>query len=129
MKPLVLVDDNADQVELMALAIGRLGLRCSVVAFDSGAACLAALERGVVAPGLIVIDVAMPGMDGPATVRCIRLLAGGRQVPIVVLSTSDLPCDRQRSQAAGADAYVLKPLLDRTWVETVQDVMTHWNGG
>jgi CheY-like chemotaxis protein len=126
MKALVLVDDDPDQVELMLLAIKALDLKCSVVAFGSGAACIAALERGVVAPGLIVLDVSMPGLDGPDTASRIRAIAGHGSVPIVMLSTSNLPSDRGRARAARADGYVLKPTFDRSWVDAFTDIMEYW---
>ena len=129
MKALVLVDDNADLVELVVLALQTMRVKRSVVAFTSGAECIDAIERGVVVPGLIVLDVNMPGLDGPATARRIRAMRGQAEWPIVMLSTSDLATDRDAAVSAGADAYVLKPLLGRTWTDAMREVMEHWADG
>jgi CheY-like chemotaxis protein len=129
MKALVLVDDNADLVELVVLALRTMRVQLSVVAFTSGAECIDAIERGVVAPGMIVLDVNMPGLDGPSTARRIRAIRGLPALTIVMLSTSDLAADRDASASAGADAYVLKPLLGRTWTDAIREVMEHWTDG
>jgi CheY-like chemotaxis protein len=129
MKALMLVDDNSDLVELVVLTLRALRVQRSVVAFTSGAECIDAIERGAVVPGLIVLDVNMPGLDGPATARRIRAMRGLATLPIVMLSTSDLQADRDASVSAGADAYVLKPLLGRTWSDAIRDVMEHWTDG
>jgi CheY-like chemotaxis protein len=126
MKALVLVDDDADLVELVVLALRVLQVQRSVAAFTSGAECIAAIERGAVVPGLVVLDVNMPELDGPATARRIRAVQGMAAVPIVMLSTSDLKVDQQASHNAGANAYVLKPMLGRTWRDVIRDVMAHW---
>ncbi|AKJ30338.1 response regulator [Caldimonas brevitalea] len=126
MKELVLVDDNPDQLELLSLALEVSPLARPVVTFGSGSDCVQALERGVVTPGLVVLDVNLPGLDGPDTVRRIRRIATAAGVPIVMLSTSDQAGDIQRSRDSGADGYVLKPHGDRSWADVIAELMRHW---
>ncbi|MCW7536550.1 response regulator [Aquabacterium sp. A7-Y] len=126
MKELVVVDDNPDQIELMVLAIAALGLSRPVVTFASGLECANALERGVVQPGLVVLDVNLPGLDGPGTVRRLRAVRGLAGVPVVMLSTSDQHSDMQRSRESGADGYVRKPYGERSWADVISELMRHW---
>jgi two-component system response regulator MprA len=74
------------------------------VAADGGAA-LAAAERS--APDLIVLDVAMPDLDGLSVTR--RLRAKGLATPILMLTARDSVPDRVAGLEAGADDYLVKP--------------------
>ena len=73
-------------------------------ATDGGAA-LAAVERA--APDVLVLDVAMPGLDGLAV--CRRLRAKGLLFPILLLTARDGLSDRVAGLDAGADDYLVKP--------------------
>src|SRR5438128_6270835 len=73
-------------------------------AADGGAA-LAAVERS--APDVIVLDVAMPALDGLAV--CRRLRAKGLATPILMLTARDAVPDRVAGFDAGADDYLVKP--------------------
>src|ERR1700751_3493522 len=74
------------------------------VAGDGGAA-LAAAER--FAPDVIVLDVAMPALDGLAV--CRRLRSKGLATPILMLTARDAVADRVAGLEAGADDYLVKP--------------------
>ena len=126
MNEIALVDDNADHVELMLLAIRSLELEWAVTTFASGDAVLAAVERGQVRPRLVLLDFNMAGLDGPGCARRLRGLPAMRGVPIVMLSTSEQPVDVQRARAAGADSFVAKPSGDQTWQRLMTTVMHYW---
>src|SRR5262249_46036446 len=74
------------------------------IAADGGSA-LAAVERSV--PDVLVLDVAMPGVDGLAV--CRRLRGKGLVVPILLLTARDAVADRVAGLDAGADDYLIKP--------------------
>jgi len=74
------------------------------VAADGGAALLEA-ERAV--PDVIVLDVAMPALDGLAV--CRRLRSKGLPTPILMLTARDAVPDRVAGLEAGADDYLVKP--------------------
>ena len=74
------------------------------VAADGGAA-LVAVERS--APDVIVLDVAMPALDGLAV--CRRLRSKGLATPILMLTARDAVPDRVAGLEAGADDYLVKP--------------------
>ena len=58
-------------------------------------------------PAAVVLDVAMPGLDGVAVVR--RLRAAGSEIPVCILSARDEVADRVAGLQAGADDYLVKP--------------------
>jgi two-component system response regulator MprA len=74
------------------------------VATDGGTA-LAAVERRV--PDLVVLDVAMPGLDGLAVSRALR--ERGLALPILMLTARDSVADRVAGLDAGSDDYLVKP--------------------
>src|SRR3954464_8311508 len=100
---LLLVDDDAPIRRMLARTLAAEGYEVEAVA-DGGAA-LAAVERSV--PDAIVLDVAMPGIDGLTVTR--RLRTKGLHVPILLLTARDGLRDRVDGLDAGADDYLVKP--------------------
>ena len=99
----LLVDDDAPILRMLERTLGAEGY--TVVAVADGGSALAAVERSL--PDVIVLDVAMPGLDGLAVTR--RLRAKGLAVPILLLTARDAIEERVAGLDAGADDYVVKP--------------------
>src|SRR5918994_695975 len=99
----LLVDDDAPILRMLERTLGAEGY--AVVAAADGGSALAAVERSL--PDLIVLDVAMPGMDGLSVTR--RLRAKGLAVPILLLTARDAVRERVAGLDAGADDYLVKP--------------------
>jgi two-component system, OmpR family, response regulator MprA len=100
----LVVDDDAPVRRMLARTLAAGGYEVTIAA-DGGQA-LAAAEKG--APDAVVLDVAMPGMDGLAV--CRRLRANGLAAPILLLTARDAVSDRVAGLDAGADDYVVKPV-------------------
>src|SRR6195256_992725 len=99
----LLVDDDAPIRRMLERTLSAEGYEVAAVA-DGGAA-LAQVERSL--PDLIVLDVAMPGIDGLSVTR--RLRAKGLPVPILLLTARDALAERVAGLDAGADDYLVKP--------------------
>ncbi|HEY1539577.1 MAG TPA: response regulator transcription factor [Solirubrobacteraceae bacterium] len=99
----LLVDDDAAIRRAVAAGLELEGFR--VVCASGGRAALAANDS--VRPSVILLDLAMPDLDGLEVLRTLR--AGGDDVPVCVLSARDEVDDRVRGLQAGADDYVVKP--------------------
>ena len=99
----LVVDDDPPLRRMLARTLSAEGYEVTVAA-DGGAALLAA-ERD--APDLIVLDVAMPAMDGLSV--CRRLRGRGLPTPILMLTARDAVADRVAGLEAGADDYLVKP--------------------
>ena len=99
----LLVDDDAPILRMLERTLGAEGYTVAAVA-DGGAA-LAHVERSV--PDVIVLDVAMPGVDGLSVTR--RLRSKGLAVPILLLTARDALSERVAGLDAGADDYLVKP--------------------
>src|SRR4051812_6157499 len=99
----LLVDDDAGIRKTVRAGLELEGF--SVVPASGGRPALEAAER--LRPDVVLLDLAMPDLDGLEVLR--RLRAGGDQVPVCVLSARDEADDRVRGLEAGADDYVVKP--------------------
>jgi two-component system, OmpR family, response regulator MprA len=99
----LVVDDDPPLRRMLARTLTAEGYDVTV-APDGGAALLEA-ERA--APDVIVLDVAMPALDGLAV--CRRLRSKGLPTPILMLTARDAVPDRVAGLEAGADDYLVKP--------------------
>jgi two-component system, OmpR family, response regulator MprA len=99
----LVVDDDPPLRRMLARTLAAEGYEVTVAA-DGGAA-LAEAERA--APDVIVLDVAMPALDGLAV--CRRLRSKGLPTPILMLTARDAVPDRVAGLEAGADDYLIKP--------------------
>jgi two-component system response regulator MprA len=99
----LVVDDDPPLQRMLSRSLTAEGFDVTV-AGDGGAA-LAAAER--FAPDVIVLDVAMPALDGLAV--CRRLRGKGLATPILMLTARDAVADRVAGLEAGADDYLVKP--------------------
>ncbi|HKC21414.1 MAG TPA: response regulator transcription factor [Gaiellaceae bacterium] len=103
MSTILVVDDDPPILRMLQRTLAAEGYDVDIAA-DGGAA-LAAVERSV--PDVVVLDVAMPGVDGLAV--CRRLRGKGLAVPILLLTARDAVADRVAGLDAGADDYLVKP--------------------
>jgi two-component system, chemotaxis family, CheB/CheR fusion protein len=102
---LLVVDDNRDSAESLALLLQVQGYEVQT-AHDG----LAALERArVFRPDVVLLDIGLPRMDGYEVARRLRQ-EGGHQAVLVALTGYGTDEDQRRSQAAGFDHHLLKPV-------------------
>jgi two-component system response regulator MprA len=99
----LLVDDDAPIRRMLERTLAAEGY--VVATAGDGGSALAEVERSV--PDVIVLDVAMPGIDGLSVTR--RLRAKGLPVPILLLTARDALHERVAGLDAGADDYLVKP--------------------
>jgi two-component system response regulator MprA len=100
---ILVVDDDAPVRRMLERSLSAEGY--AVEGAADGGRALAAVERS--APDMIVLDVAMPGLDGLAVAR--RLRAAGITVPILMLTARDAVAERVAGLESGADDYLVKP--------------------
>ena len=99
----LLVDDDAPILRMLERTLAAEGY--AVAAVPDGGSALAQVERFM--PDVIVLDIAMPGLDGLAVTR--RLRSKGLAVPILLLTARDAVDERVAGLDAGADDYLVKP--------------------
>jgi PAS domain S-box-containing protein len=106
-KPSVLVvDDNADSADSLSEALRSWGFRVETA--YSGKAALAAAEAR--APGVILLDIGMPEMDGYETARRLRERPGLAATRLIALTGYGAEADQERGRQAGFDGHLVKPV-------------------
>jgi DNA-binding response OmpR family regulator len=79
-------------------------------------------------PGLIVLDLMMPGIDGFEVCRRIKGDRSTANVKVLAVTGYDTPENRERIIAAGADAYMTKPLDGEAFLDKVRALLKNGNG-
>jgi len=116
---ILLVDDEADIRQVARLALEALG-GFDVRECSSGLAAPDAAAGFV--PDLILMDVMMPGQDGPATLKILRATPGLAQIPIVFMTAKVQPQEVSAFRSLGALDVIAKPFDPMTLAQTVRRI-------
>lgn len=128
----LVAEDDAHDIVAIRRAWRTLGLLNPLTIVNDGQACLDYLQgctqdRGSALPGLLLLDLHMPRLDGFGTLHAIRANAATAQLPVVVLSTSKAEKDRARSYALGANAYIVKPVGFDNFMAALRTIHAFWH--
>jgi len=117
---ILIVDDEDDIREVAGMSLEAVG-GFEVVTASSGAE---GLERArAEQPDAILLDVMMPGMDGPTTFAALREDASTCGIPVILLTAKVQASDRQRFDALGVAAVMTKPFDPMELPGQVADVL------
>jgi CheY-like chemotaxis protein len=111
----LVIDDNHDLAFGIRLLLGRQGYQVELA--GDGAAGIAAAER--VRPDVILLDIGLPDMDGFEVARCLRRLPALDGVRVIGMSGFGGDDQCRRSEAAGIDRYLTKPVTADVLAEAV----------
>jgi len=103
---ILVVDDNRDAAESLAVLLQLRGNETRIA--SDGAEALDAV--GSFRPDLVLLDIGLPSLNGYEVARRIRSLPFGQAMLLVAVTGWGQPDDRRRSEAAGFDVHVVKPL-------------------
>jgi two-component system, OmpR family, response regulator len=118
LRRILFVEDDPDIQVVATMALESLG-GFAVFACASGAEALS--RFGEISPDLVLLDVMMPGMDGPATLTALRQLPSGG-VPVVFMTARVQAHEIARYREMGAADVIAKPFDPMTLAETVQTI-------
>lgn len=115
-RPILLVDDCADDLVFIRRRLDKAGIRGPVLTFLSSEDALAHLQSLARAkrtaaelfPKVLFLDIKMPRIDGFEVLRRIRAEKAFSYLKVVMLSGSDEPRDRAQAERLGADYYLVK---------------------
>jgi two-component system cell cycle response regulator len=106
LKTLLYVDDDADIREIVQMSLSLDG-QLNVITSDGGERAL--LKMAVEQPDLVVLDVMMPGMDGPTLLRRMRLDPGLAQIPVIFMTAKTSAEETARFRELSAIGVIAKP--------------------
>ncbi len=133
-KIVLIVEDSEDDFIATARAFNKVGLLNPIRRCSNGDQALDYLyQRGEFSaagaaprPGIILLDLNLPGTDGREVLRAIKTDPRLQQIPVIVLSTSNAEQDVADCYKAGANSYVQKP-VNLTWLtEVMTRIKEYW---
>lgn len=128
-RSLVLVEDNADDVELMMRAFRVDDIRCDIRVARDGSEAIDLLLGSTdpsPPPAVVLLDLKLPGVDGFDVLRKIRGSPRTRNLPVVILTSSTEPDDLIKAYWLGANSYVRKPMTFRELVDATRQIASYW---
>lgn len=133
LKPILLVEDNPNDIELTLAALGESHLANEVVVCRDGVEAMDYLKReGAFAnrtpgnPAVVLLDLKLPKMDGLEVLQRIKSDDAFRTVPTVMLTSSREERDLMRSYRLGVNGYVVKPIVFEEFVAAVKEIGLFW---
>ncbi len=133
-RPILLVEDNPDDVDLTLRAFKRAGIIHPVEVAQDGVEALDYLftqgtfahRAGQPPPVVVLLDLKLPRMDGHEVLRRIRADARTRLLPVVILTSSIEETDLVRGYGGGCNSYVRKPVSYTEFVEAARQLGLYW---
>ncbi|MCL4758081.1 MAG: response regulator [Rhodocyclaceae bacterium] len=134
-KPLVLlVEDDEHDVIATRRAWRREHIPNPLRVVGDGESCLDYLYRrppfdaaSAPRPGIVLLDLHLPRMDGLEVLRVLRSDPDFRFLPVIMLTSSRTEQDRLRSYAGGASAFITKPIGFDNFAAAVRTISEFWN--
>ena len=124
---MLVVEDSQDDLFLLMLALKKLKLDLNVDTVNDGDAAIAYFENTAIArPKFIFLDLHLPKRSGFEVISWIRQHPDLKNLPIVVLTSSNEPQDLQRAYDLGANGYLVKPGLLEQLDEIVRSSTDFW---
>ena len=132
--PILLVEDNPDDVDLTLRAFQRAGIHHPVEVVADGVEALEylfaqgphAARAGRPLPAVVLLDLNLPRLDGHEVLRRIRADARTRLLPVVILTSSVEEEDVARGYGGGCNSYVRKPVSYTEFVEAARQLGVYW---
>jgi CheY-like chemotaxis protein len=133
LRTILLAEDNPRDVELTLEAISEYNLANRVTVVKDGVEAMEYLQykgnyklRKKGNPAVILLDIKMPRMDGIETLQAIRNDPALKILPVVMLTSSREENDLMRSYELGANAYVVKPVDFRDFMDAIKQIGIFW---
>ncbi len=136
MKPILilLVEDNPDHVLIIKRALELNNILNEVRVVEDGQEALDYLYRrgkytdpeSAPRPGLILLDIKLPKVDGLEVLRRIKSDPSLKAIPVIMLTSSEQEADIVRSYLNGANSYIVKPVQFDEFMQKVRELKLYW---
>lgn len=119
MARILIIEDNPANMKLTSMLLLRAG-HAVLCAVDAEAGLTLARAE---LPDLILMDVQLPGMDGLAATALLKQHPATAAIPVIALTAMAMKDDREKTQAAGCNAYIAKPLRYQELYEAIDTLL------
>lgn len=118
---ILVIDDDRTILEMLKITLVNAGFE-PLTALDGDVGLSVFREKK---PSLVIVDIAMPGIDGYQVIEGIREAdSKGEHVPIVILTAHEQNVMRDYAKELGTDLYLTKPILPQQLVEHIKRLLT-----
>jgi CheY-like chemotaxis protein len=124
-KRILVVEDEPLILDLIAILLERAGHEVVRAATAEEALPLA----GRAPPDLVLMDIALPGIDGFAATRILKSSPATRGVPVVAITAQAMRADAEEATRAGCDGFIAKPISTREFLGQVEAHLRRAAGG
>jgi len=133
LKTILLAEDNPKDVELTIEALSEHNLANQVVTVKDGVEAMEYLryegnytQRNRCNPAVLLLDIKMPRMDGIEVLKAVRSDDKLKTIPVVILTSSREEPDLKRCYELGVNAYVVKPVNFKDFIDAVKEIGIFW---
>jgi len=128
---IVLIEDNQDHAKILRWAFEQTDWPASITFFPDGESAMEHLrsagKRQAPSPDLIFLDLNLPKMDGRDILRSLKADPSTRDVPVLVLSSSDREEDVRKAYELGASTYISKSVVLNELRSSLQSILEYWS--
>lgn len=132
-KDILVVEDNPADFFATERGLRKAGLANPIIHAEDGETALAYLYgtgeyqgQGAKRPGIILLDINMPGLNGGEVLERIRADDQLRTIPVVMLTTSSDERDVEMAYRLGANSYVQKPVDLDSFMAAIKRLKDYW---
>ncbi len=134
LKNILVVEDQDDDVFLLRRAFKKARVPAQLRIVNDGECAIRYLNgdppyenrRLFPLPELILLDLKLPRKDGIEVLNWIRQQSNYKHIPVIILSSSDVPGDVFRAYESGANSFLVKPFATEQWLEMVKTLGKYW---
>ena len=131
---ILVVEDNDNDVELLTVTLKYINLQNNVSRVKDGQEALDYLfcqnkyngRNPCKSPGLILLDLRLPKLDGLEVLRTIKSDNRTKDIPVIVMTSSDFPLDAKESYQYGTSWYIVKPVTLESFVTAISGIGFKW---
>lgn len=121
----LLVEDNPADVLMVREAVRTSPVRADLMIAYDGEQAIRFLNEFGFEPDIVFMDLSIPNLDG---FELLKYLYANQGPPVIILTGSANPADRQRATDAGAEEYIIKPTELDDFLKVVRDALVRWSG-
>ena len=134
--PILIVEDSPEDFEATCRAFARAGINTTIYRAQDGDELMEYLQRrgrfsgpgSSPRPGLILLDLNLPGTDGREALAMIKSESSLAAIPVIVLTTSSDERDIEICYRSGAKSYIQKPVDLEQYMRLIRLVAEYWLG-
>ena len=119
MKTALIIEDNADNMELITFILGSNGYRTLRAETGQQGLDLVLAER----PDFVILDIQLPDIDGLTVLRMIRDSKADGTIPVIAMTSFAMAGDREQLLAAGCTGYIEKPIDPAKVIHQIQQIV------